>query len=250
MFRNSKKKRMPIEQRIEAVTGMEKIGFYDAAQRYDVFVDQVKKKCREVSLDVVDLTGIFDEVSEWVFTDWCHLTNGGNYIIAKELVNQVKTRALGLPLEKDDALKNSYDSYFRDYAKDSRVLINGQPTDKGLSILKGYPGPELLEVSAAGGNAPLEVALDLGAVVPVSRVRIVWGDKQSVPDKWRMELSEDGSNWKTWFTADKVVADAYDQWPGFEHYSHREMPARYVRYVPMDGQTKNAVKLRQISLFR
>ncbi len=92
MFRNSKKKRMPIEERIEAVTGMEKIGFYNAAETYDLFVEQVKKRSREIDFEVVDLTGIFDNVSEWVFTDWCHLTNGGNYIIAKELVNQVKTR--------------------------------------------------------------------------------------------------------------------------------------------------------------
>jgi hypothetical protein len=250
MFRNSKKKRMPIEERIEAVTGMEKIGFFNAAQTYDLLVERVKKRCQETNLEVVDLTGIFDDVSEWVFTDWCHLTNGGNYIIAKELVNQVKTRSFGLPLDKDDALKNPLDSYFRDYAKDSRVLVNGQPTDKGLSILKGYPGSDLLEVPPSGGNAPPEVVLDLGSVVPISRIRVVWGDKTSVPAKWRMDLSEDGSNWKTWFTADKMVADAYDQWPGFEHYSHQEMPTRYVRYVPMDEHAKNAVKLRQVSLFR
>ena len=35
MFRNSKKKRTPIEERVESVTGMQKIGFYDAAQTYD-----------------------------------------------------------------------------------------------------------------------------------------------------------------------------------------------------------------------
>ncbi len=64
------------------------------------------------------------------------------------------------------------------------------------------------------------------------------------------ELSEDGINWKTWFMVDKSVPDEYDQWPGFEHYSHDERPARYVRYVPMGGHAKDAVKLRQISLFR
>ena len=69
-------------------------------------VDQIKKRCREINFEVVDLTGIFDNVSEWVFTDWCHVTNGGNYILAKELVNQVKQRIFQLPLGKDDTLQN------------------------------------------------------------------------------------------------------------------------------------------------
>jgi len=49
---------------------------------------------------------------------------------------------------------------------------------------------------------------------------------------------------------EKSVPDEYDQWPGFEHYSHDERPARYVRYVPTGGHGRDAVKLRQISLFR
>ncbi len=118
MFRNSKKKRTPVEERIETVTGMQKIGFYDAAQTYDVLVDQIKKRCREINFEVADLTGIFDNVSDWVFTDWCHVTNGGNYILAKELVNQVKQRVFQLPLGKDDTLQNPLDSYLVDYCQE------------------------------------------------------------------------------------------------------------------------------------
>ena len=84
MFRNCKKKRIPMEEKIEQITGMQKIGFYDAAQTYDALVDKIKKRARDVGFKVVDLTGIYDDVTEWVFTDWCHLTNGANYILAKE----------------------------------------------------------------------------------------------------------------------------------------------------------------------
>ncbi|HTY22509.1 MAG TPA: discoidin domain-containing protein [Desulfomonilaceae bacterium] len=250
MFRNSKKKRTPIEERIEAVTGMEKIGFYNAAQTYDVLVDQVKKRCGEIGFEVVDLTGIFDSVSDWVFTDWCHLTNGGNYIIAKELVNQVKQKVFHLSLAHDDILRNPLDSYFTDYAKNARVLINGQPEDKGLQILKGYPGPEFVDILPTGQSSSFPVVLDLGAVVPVSRLRIVWGDEQSVPQQWRVEISEDGSHWKTWYTVDKAVTDKYDQWPGFEYYAPQQLPARYVGYVPVGEASAKPVKLRQFSLFR
>ena len=145
MFRNCKKKRTPMEEKIEQVTGMQKIGFYDASQTYDVLVDKIKKRAREIGFDVVDLTGIYDDVTEWVFTDWCHLTNGANYIMAKKLAKQVKTQVFGLTPEKDDLLATPKNTYFRDYAKNAKVLINDKPTDSGLHILKGYPGPQLLE---------------------------------------------------------------------------------------------------------
>ncbi len=122
MFRNCKKKLTPMEAKIEQVTGMQKIDFYDAAQTYDVFVDAVKKRGQEIGFEVADLTGIYDNVNEWVFTDWCHLTNGANYVLAKELVNLVKTRVFALPLGADDALRNPSDPYFLDYAKTAGVL--------------------------------------------------------------------------------------------------------------------------------
>ncbi len=250
MFRNSKKKRTPIEERVEAVCGMQKIGFYDAAQTYDVLVDQIKKRCREINFEVVDLTGIFDNMSEWVFTDWCHVTNGGNYILAKELANQVKQRIFQLPLSKDDTLQDPLDSYFLDYAKNAKVLLDGQPADRGLHILKGYPGEELLSVPAGKANKGPTVEMDLGAVVPISRLRIVWGDSDSVPQQWNMQISADGTIWKTWLTVTKSITDAYDQWPGFEYYASEQSPARYVRYVPIGEAANKPVRLRQLSLFR
>jgi len=90
MLRNCKKKRTPMEEKIESVTGMQKIGFYDAAETYDVLVNTVVKRGREAGCNIADLTSIFGKVNAWVWTDWCHLTNGANYIIAKELVNLAK----------------------------------------------------------------------------------------------------------------------------------------------------------------
>lgn len=246
MFRNCKKKRTPIEQKIEEVTGMEKIGFFNAVETYDLLVDRIKKRCLKDGFEVVDLTGVFDNVTTWVFTDWCHLTNGANFVLAKALTNEVKNRVLQLPLTEHDRLHNPSDSYFADYAKKAKILINGKPADKGLHVLKGYPGPELLEVNADPKGEATPVVMDLGKVVPVSRLRIVWGDDKAVPAKWRVEVSEDGNDWKNWLSKEKTETDAYDQWPGFEYYAAAETPARYVRYVQQAGP----VRLRQLSLFR
>ena len=137
-----------------------------------------------------------------------------------------------------------------DYAKNARVLIDGQPTDRGLHIMKGYPGQELLDIPVGQGSKSPSVVMDLGAVVPISRLRIVWGDSESVPEQWNMEISEDGTSWKPWLAIEKSVTDVYDQWPGFEYYAPEQSPARYVRYVPAGEAAKKPVKLRQLSLFR
>jgi hypothetical protein len=248
MFRNCKKKRTPMEQKIEQITGMDKIGFYDAAETYDLLVDRIKKRVKEAGLEVVDLTGVYDNVTEWVFTDWCHLTNGANYLIAKDLVNQIKTRIFGLPLGPDDEIKQPADSYFVDYAKTAKVLVSGNPTDKGVHILKGYPGADLLELNP---DPKIDgVTLDLGQVLPISRLRVVWGDAASVPKSWKIDVSEDGKTWLNWLSANDVAADAFDQWPGFEYYSAKETPARFVRYSPVGDSRKGPIKLRQLSLFR
>ncbi len=250
MFRNCKKKRTPMEEKIEQITGMQKIGFYDAAQTYDALVDKIKKRTREIGFEVADLTGFYDDVTEWVFTDWCHLTNGANYILAKELANRVKKEVFGLPLLAEDSIGKSKNTYFQDYAKNAKVLINDKATDSGLHILKGYPGTQLLEIPQTGAGGAARLTLDLGGVVPVSRLRIVWGDEKSVPENWQVELSEDNKNWKPWLNVNKTYADSYDQWPGFEYYSSQETPARYVRYVPSGEDASAAIRLRQLSVFR
>ena len=250
MFRNCKKKLTPIEMEIERVTGMHKIGFYDAPDTYNRLVKRAKERGQDAGLDVVDLTTIFDPVNEWVFTDWCHLTNGANYILAKELTNRIKARVFGLPLLPDDPLKQPLDSYFRDYAKTAKVLVNGKIADRGLHILKGYPGPASLQVPPGTSEKPAHIVLDLGESVPISRLRIVCGGPDSTPKAWTVEFSTDGNRWTDWVRENETKPDQFDQWPGFEYYAPKETQARYVRYTPLGESSRKPIDLRQISLFR
>lgn len=253
MFRNSKKKRTPMEEKIENVTGMQKIGFYDAAQTYDLLVDKIKQRCAAEGFDVYDITGIFDTVNEWVFTDWCHLTNGANYVLAKALVNRLKASIFNLPLTDSDILHDPIDSYFVDYSCNAKVFVADTPADQGLHILKGYPSADKLEVNPGTLSSSSElpaVVLDLGRPVPISRLRIVWGGSDSVPQEWRIDISKDGADWKTWLNAKNVVQDHFDQWPGYEYYAPHEEIARFIRYRPENRDKTASIVLRQISLYR
>ncbi len=250
MFRNCKKKRTPMEEKIESVTGMQKIGFYDAAETYQLLVDKVIERCSKANLQVLDLTKIFDEVKEWVFTDWCHLTNGANFIMAKELSNSVKKGVFGLPLVEKDILKEPLDSYFEDYSKTSKVLVNGKASDQGLHILKGYPGPNLLDVKPDTPDKASSVVVDMGATRPLSRIRIVWDEPTDVPGLWSMEVSSDGETWSPWFEISNADVDHYDQWPGFEYYGPKEVSARYVKYADRSPDGPKSIRLRQLSLYR
>ncbi|MEW6351067.1 MAG: discoidin domain-containing protein [Thermodesulfobacteriota bacterium] len=249
LFRTSKKKRTPLEARIENETGMFKVGFFDAKETYDLFRKTVRERCGATGFDVVDLNGLYDDVTDWVFTDWCHLTNGANYLMAKALTNLVKERVWGLPLSEEDRITIPVDTYLKDYSKLAKVLVAEKPSDAGLHILKGYPSPELLEVASNPGS-PQPVVLDLGSVVPVSRLRIVWADEKAVPASWAVEVSEDGKKWEKWLEVPKTVTDKYDQWPGFEYYSPTSLRARFARYSPTGESSKSPIQLRQLSLFR
>ncbi|MCX5873972.1 MAG: hypothetical protein NTY51_12180, partial [Deltaproteobacteria bacterium] len=132
-----------------------------------------------------------------------------------------------------------------DYSKEAKVLVSGEPRNDGLNILKGYPGPKGLQIPGAVDAA---VVLDLGKVFPVSRLRIVWGNEQTVPEAWKIDISEDGQNWKKWLTVDKTRTDPYDQWPGFEYYAAGETPARYMRYS--QSPPEKEIYLRQLSVFK
>ena len=250
MLRNCRKKRNPIEEQVELMTGMVKISFYDAKKTYDLLVKRIKERGKEAGIDIMDMTDIFKNVKSWVWTDWCHVTNGANYLMAKELTNRVKTDVFKLPLLPDDPLKEPYDSYFVDYAKDARVLVNGKPINKGLHILKGYPGKDKVTIPANEAKASPGVTLDLGEIVPISRLRIVWGSEASTPKAWKMQISDDGKDWKDWLTVDDTKPDPFDQWPGFEYYSDKEAKGRYVRYVQTGANADKEIVLRQISLFR
>ncbi len=249
MFRNCKKKLTPMEQQISQVAGMRKVGFFDAKETYDLLVERIIDRGKLAGTEVLDLTTCFDNVNEWVFTDWCHVTNGANYILGKLLANEVKTRIFDLELLPSDTLAEDIDSYFHDYSKNSKVFVRGQASNHGLRILKGYPGEEVFEVQHHNG-APASLTLDLGSVKPVSRMRIVWADEKAVPDKWILELSMDGSEWKPWIKEEEFETDGFDKWPGYEKYLPKENIARYLRYTEKGSSAQRPIKLKQLSVYR
>jgi hypothetical protein len=155
-----------------------------------------------------------------------------------------------LSLSPSDELHKPYDSYFTDYAKQARILVGGRHIDEGLRILEGYPTEKVLEVKPEGKDNRASLVMDLGKMVPVSRLRIVWRDPSSVPTSCKIDFSEDGKVWQDWLQVKNTVVDAYDQWPGFEYYAPGERTARYVRYSPLGDDAAKPIKLRQLSLFR
>ncbi len=34
-------------------------------------------------------------------------------------------------------------------------------------------------------------------------MRIVWGNKESVPEQWELDISTDNENWEPWIKGDK-----------------------------------------------
>ena len=175
------------------------------------------------------------------------MTNGANFIIAKALVARIKKQVFGIPLKPFDELQEPYDSYFTDYSKNAKVSVDGKPTDSGLNILKGYPSANGLEAQSTSASKT-DVSLDLGEVLPISRLRIVWGSENTTPQKWRMEVSTDGNNWEPWVNVEDNPTDSFDQWPGFEYYADKETRARFVKYTQPSGPDN--ISLKQISLFR
>ena len=233
---------------IEKETGMIKVGFFDAKGDYDHHLKQVRQMrgdgLRRGRPERVIRPGYGLGVH-----GLRHLTNGANYLMAKELTNLVRQRIRLMPLSPDDKMSAPIDSYLKDYSTSAKVSSWGKPADVGQHILKGYPGPELLEV-ASNPKAAGPVVVDFGSVQPVSRLRIVWGDEKSVPSAWKVELSEDGKTWNAWLNVAKTVTDKFDQWPGFEDHATGSKQARYARYIPEGDSAKNPIRLRQLSLFR
>ena len=210
-------------------------------------VDSAKKK----GYFLVDFSEYFDDVSQWVFTDWCHLTGGANYLIAKELANVVKEHFLGQTLGPGDLTDNK-DSFFVELVGHSSVIKAPPAIDTRSGIenfQKGYPGQESYVSTQLSATEIPEIVLDLKQTHPVSRLRIVWGDEQSTPEEWVIEVSTDSKEWKPFCSGSKKTVDYYSWWPGYEYYSSNPVQARFVRY----RQTKMSepvIKLRVWNLFR
>lgn len=239
------------EKTLESMGGMRDYYGVPSGKMYQLFINKLSESAKKKGYFLVDFCNYFDDVSEWVFTDWCHLTAGANYLTAKELANLVKEQIFRRPLTKGDLIDNK-NSFFWDFAASAKVLY-APPPDKPengtKNMLSGYPGQKVYSSIVPSGEERSEVVLDVGHVYPMSRVGLVWADRESVPEKWTVEVSADRNTWQTLVEATDKQMDNYSQWPGFEYVAAEPLEGRYVRYRPLDGK-KRPIRLRCWNLQR
>jgi hypothetical protein len=218
---------------------------------YRLLVDSITSSAAQKGFILVNFSDYFDDVSEWVFTDWCHLTAGANYLVAKELSNVVKERLLQKELSAGDLIGNR-DTYFWDLAASGNVLYAppaDAPENGPRNMLWGYPRESLYSSQVLPPEERFEVVLDLNQQCPVSRLRLVWADEESVPEEWVFETSIDGKQWHPLIRGGKKETDSYSRWPGFEYYAAEPVQARYARYRPVKAQQRS-IRLRSWNIFR
>ncbi len=250
-FYSSKKSLHEKEQILANMHGYREYYGVPSDQVYRLLIHRVTESAQRKGYFLVDFSDYFDDVSEWVFTDWCHLTAGANYLLAKELANLIKEHLLGRQLSSGDqtAQKNSF---FWDLAASGRIIHAPDPKDSEHNvrhILAGYPGEAQYMSKTLGPSDRREVILDLGEVREVSRVRIVWGDKATTPQSWELDISMDEKDWKPFVKGQSSDLDGYSRWPGFEHYAAAPSSGRYMRYRPT-GDPLPVMALRSWSVSR
>jgi hypothetical protein len=250
-FYSSNKKHSEKEEILAKSEGHREYYGAPSAQVYKLFIDKLIQGAKMKGYFVVDFHRYFDDVTEWVFTDWCHLTAGANFLIAKELANRIKEHVLGMPLTEADRIGDK-DGYFWDLAASSTVVFApppDSPENDPKKMLAGYPGGAFYSSKPPGADERFEVVLDLGHVEAASRLRLVWADKASVPAEFSVDVSEDGETWQPLYQGDTKNLDDFARWPGIEHYAPQPLPARFFRYRPL-GTERGPIKLRLWSVMR
>ena len=117
----SKKPLHEVEEKIKAIE--EHNQYYDmkTAGAYKFIVDKIRSGSDEKGYILADFSEYFNQTSEWVFTDWCHLTSGANYLIAKQLSNMIKQAIFKKPLTDGDNI-DDISSFFWSLTVTSNVL--------------------------------------------------------------------------------------------------------------------------------
>jgi hypothetical protein len=244
----------PLHEKEKIVAGLKGHRDYHGIpsdKMYKLFVDKARESAGAKGIFLADFTEYFDDVSEWVFTDWCHLTAEANYLIAKELSNLVKERFFQKPLTQGDRIEEK-DTLFWDIVASGKVVYAppAESADTGPErMFTGYPTDALYASKPLPADAKLEVVVDMGKPFSVSRLRVVWADEASVPDEWIVETSADQQTWQAFVKARKNQNDTFDRWPGFEYYAAEPVSARFLRYRPVSGEQKT-IRLRLWSMFR
>ncbi|MFA6224052.1 MAG: discoidin domain-containing protein [Desulfomonilaceae bacterium] len=247
----SKKPLHEVEEKIKAIE--EHNQYYDmtTASAYKFIVDKIRSGSDEKGYILADFSEYFDQTSEWVFTDWCHLTSGANYLLAKQLSNMIKQAIFKKPLTEGDNI-DDISSFFWSLTVTSNVLYAPPPDndENGVAnILTGYPSHTLYSSQSSGDGARQEITLDLQNDFKMSRMRIVWGDDDSVPELWAVDISTDNENWVPWINGDNKNLDNFSLWPAYEYYGAEPVQARYLRYRPI-GNEKRPIRLRSLSAYR
>lgn len=250
-FYLSKKPLDDKEKALASVKGHRDYYGVPSDKMYQTIAEKIRQSAEHKKYFIADFLDYFDDVSEWVFTDWCHLTAGGNYLIAKELSNLVKEHILGQSLTSGDRIEDK-DPYFWDLAASGKIAYAppaDQPNHGPENMFSGYPGELLYSSRPMGPDERFEVVLDLGQSFPVSRLRIVWADEASAPEEWAVEASTDEKNWEPLVRADKKQTDNFSRWPGFEYYAAAPVQARFLRYRPKTEGLR-VIRLRSWSAFQ
>ena len=246
----SKKPRHEIEKKVEALE--EHKQYYDLPTdwTYSFLVQRIRENAQN-RYTLMDFTGYFDDTPEWVFSDWCHLTAGANYLIAKEIANIIKEHFFKMPLSEGDKVE-SKDSFFWDPALTAKVVYAPPPDnpEKGpQKMLAGYPGPVAYSSRTVATDEKLEVVLGFDRTFPLSRLRVIWEDDSSVPSEWAVDVSTDGETWNEWVRGSDKGLDNFSWWPGYEFYGSEPVQAQYLRYRPIVSKERR-IGLRTLSVHR
>ncbi len=246
----SKKPRHEWEQKVEPLEEHKQYYGAPADELYKFIIDRIVESAQRKQYFLADFSDYFDDSSEWVFTDWCHLTAGANYLIAKELANLIKENFFQKTLTGGDKVDDK-NSFFWNMALTAKVVYAppiDDPKNGPESVLIDYPGQSLYSSKDVPPGEKLELVLDLGQEFTLSRLRIVWDD-DSVPEEWAVDFSSDGQNWNLWTKGDNEGLDHFSRWPGYEFYGAESIQARFLRYRPVTSDIRR-IKLRSWSVHR
>ncbi len=246
----SEKPRHEMEKQIESLG--EHGQYYDvpAGRLYELMIKQITESARTRQYALADFSRYFDHTAEWVFTDWCHLTAGANYVIAKELAKTIKGWLFQKTLTEGDKTDNT-DSFFWNPALTANVIYAppaDDPANGPMNMLTAHPGEAMYSSKDVASGDRLEIVLDLSREFTLSRVRMVWDDSW-VPAEWAMDISLDGMTWNAWVQGTSKEVDELSWWPGYEYYGPELVQARFLRYRPVNTD-KRVIRLRCLNVYR
>ncbi len=247
----SKKPRHDMETKVESLG--EHKQYYDilTGDAYRFLVHKIRESAAKKQFSLLDFTEYFDDTSEWVFSDWCHLTAGANYLIAKELARMIKEHTFRMPLNASDHI-DEQDSFFWNLEVPARVVYAPPavgPEQGPQNMLAGYPVRGVYSSREVADNDRLEVVLDLQQPFSLGRLRLVWDGVSAVPDEWSMDASLDGETWTPWVRGGNKDLDELGWWPAYEYFGAEPVNARYLRYKPIKT-VERAIRIRSVNVYR